>query len=50
MSAWEYQGCLSRSDARRWLHYWAMLGWSVRIERTRKGSYHTWLKFPKEGL
>jgi len=44
---WCYQGLLSRADARRWGHYWTTLGWSVRLQRTRRGNYHTFLKFPR---
>lgn len=40
--AWEYQGILSRSDARRWAHYWALLGWSVRLQREHN-RYHVWI-------
>ena len=35
--AWEYQGILSRSDARQWARYWALLGWAVRLQRNTKG-------------
>ena len=48
--AWEYQGILSRSDARQWARYWALLGWAVRLQRTRKGHYHTFVKFPRRAL
>jgi hypothetical protein len=45
---WHYQGTLTRSEVRRWAHYWTQrLGWGVCLERTRRGHYHTFLKFPR---
>ena len=46
-SAWQYQGKLTRRMARAWLHHCTLLGWAVRLQRTRKGKYHTWLRITR---